>query len=509
MSKYLRLALALWVALFVASWLGAARAQTAPAAAPLDDVLHDMQGAPWAAVEMTAREQAANNGPRFRSAPAQVPFHKSFEGTFTPQDAQTRLAIFSDDGCDVFIDGAKVHAQKDRAQNMTALGESLHKINLSLQPGRAYLVRIDFSNVIYLGQGDMDGVTLFAYTDEAAPNPTATPVVTATPSPTAIPEESWGKLRIFKDNNGELGEEIGSSAGSGAGNGDGLQPMSASTSVESGNATSVGGDIWLVFELHLTPNEWESGHYSARWFYEDLSPVARSTKKVPVSQMLELHEPDVSYFFGGNWHPLPPDNRDLLQEVVMKFRSLVNTRYLLNGPCKLSLQIPDRDENGDYHYENGNVLWKPFNELVFYAQTGPYTSRRYTKLLNCVQHLSIKNLELTSAQGADGNQDYVRHDPESEDLNLVSNSLTFSFEDGDHRAGDRYDWQLLFRETSEPVSSPPLVIAQGTAPVSNGRGKVTVEMPESLSVAFTDSTWCSRSTGSTQSTSQSITLMRV
>jgi len=333
MSKYLRLAALLWVAL----WAGVARAQTA--ASPLDDVLHDMQGAPWQAVEMTAREQAASNGPRFRSAPSQVPFYKSFEGTFTPQDALTRLAIFSDDGCDVSIDGLKVHAQKDRPQNMTVQSQALHKLNFALQAGRAYRVRVDFSNVIYLGEGDMDGVTLFAYTGEAVtPTPTRVAEPTATPvaTPTATPQqESWGRLRIFKNNDGELGEEVGVAQS-------GVAASSVTVRNQAGEAEaetettgpSVGGDIWLTFEFKLAKGErlWTDIE-SAEWYATDLSTTHTTMTKQPVSVCLDDENRSTyvwrngSWVLYSNWSPYYLD-----EDTLVRFESLCNTRTLHNGP---------------------------------------------------------------------------------------------------------------------------------------------------------------------------------
>jgi len=89
----------------------------------------------------------------------------TLEGDFMADINTTSLAIFSDDGSTVTIDGVKVWAGKDQRQTLEVLSQSLHKLPITLNPGQTYHIKIDYSNIVYLGDGDIDGVTLFTWTD--------------------------------------------------------------------------------------------------------------------------------------------------------------------------------------------------------------------------------------------------------------------------------------------------------------------------------------------------------
>ena len=92
----------------------------------------------------------------------------------------TKLAIFSDDGCDVTVDGAKVWSARDQGQALPDLGSSLHELPITLSPG-VHTVQIDYSNTVYnppdpiTGQPtDIDGCTLFVYGGAALSDPIVT-----------------------------------------------------------------------------------------------------------------------------------------------------------------------------------------------------------------------------------------------------------------------------------------------------------------------------------------------
>lgn len=110
-----------------------------------------------------ATKQAKEDGPLYPSAPSTTPAYETFEGNFSPRNNTTRIAIFSDDGCDVYIDGENVHQGKGRGQALPNLTQSLHKIDYSFKSGKIYRIRVEYSNTHYLGAADVDGATLFAY----------------------------------------------------------------------------------------------------------------------------------------------------------------------------------------------------------------------------------------------------------------------------------------------------------------------------------------------------------
>ncbi len=114
----------------------------------------------WNAVLADAASQNEGMGhPYYHST---VLEHQTFEGDYTPT-RRVVLAIFSDDGCDVTVDGTKVWAGQDKPQALPKLDESLHKLGVTLEPNTKHHIKVDYSNVIYAGGGDTDGVTLFAY----------------------------------------------------------------------------------------------------------------------------------------------------------------------------------------------------------------------------------------------------------------------------------------------------------------------------------------------------------
>jgi hypothetical protein len=87
---------------------------------------------------------------------------RTFEGAFTPADAQTTLAVYSDDGCDVYIDGQRVLNRLNTGQALVRPDHSVHGIDFNFVPGQVYAIRVVYSNIRYLGPTDIDGVTLYS-----------------------------------------------------------------------------------------------------------------------------------------------------------------------------------------------------------------------------------------------------------------------------------------------------------------------------------------------------------
>jgi hypothetical protein len=129
----------------------------------LDDVLLNLGPATEADVRIIAAGQANDPaGPKYPSVAVE---QRTFTGLFRPYATSTQLAIFSDDGCDIYVDGTKIHSRLNVGQALPNLGASFHLVTPS-QPweaGRSYLIRIDYSNTIYQGLTDIDGATLFAF----------------------------------------------------------------------------------------------------------------------------------------------------------------------------------------------------------------------------------------------------------------------------------------------------------------------------------------------------------
>ncbi len=137
---------------------------------PLPLPLETMPGKSFADVQAQAKTESGT-GPVWGNAPdpATLPFHATLSGSVTADATMTKLAIFSDDGCDVTVDGVKVWSARDKPQALPDLPNSLHELPVTLTPG-THTVQIDYSNVIYTvadaANGippDIDGCTLFQY----------------------------------------------------------------------------------------------------------------------------------------------------------------------------------------------------------------------------------------------------------------------------------------------------------------------------------------------------------
>src|SRR4051812_39458183 len=88
---------------------------------PLANIFNNMTGADWSTVQLAAGVQATSQ-PVYKSNAIE---EQTYEGYFHPSDTSSKLAIFSDDGCDVVIDDVVVHGKKNQGQALPMLNESL------------------------------------------------------------------------------------------------------------------------------------------------------------------------------------------------------------------------------------------------------------------------------------------------------------------------------------------------------------------------------------------------
>jgi len=122
-----------------------------------------------------AQRQAASGGLPYRSY--KKGDRSSFSGKYTPpelpDDKKGRfvygLALFSDDGCNVTVDGSLIHERMGQGQHLPNIGDSFHVLPTALAPGEPVDITVDYSNIIYdddpdsPGYPDIDGCTLFLY----------------------------------------------------------------------------------------------------------------------------------------------------------------------------------------------------------------------------------------------------------------------------------------------------------------------------------------------------------
>ena len=99
---------------------------------------------------------------------------REFSGDYTPPELPEGeqgsymygLAVFSDDGCDVVIDGETVHSRYKIGQALPRMKQSFHPLPILLQPGKEVHVEVKYSNTRFLINDirpDIDGCTLFLY----------------------------------------------------------------------------------------------------------------------------------------------------------------------------------------------------------------------------------------------------------------------------------------------------------------------------------------------------------
>jgi hypothetical protein len=132
-------------------------------------------------VRAAATEQCEGAGasgvgwPMHPSAPAAdaVPTTEVFEGIYIPRSISSKLALFSDDGCDLSIDDQVLlnNYLKGQALPSIASNESFKVVPTapsSTAPwvgagGTGYFIRVIYSNTLHPDSSDIDGCTLFGF----------------------------------------------------------------------------------------------------------------------------------------------------------------------------------------------------------------------------------------------------------------------------------------------------------------------------------------------------------
>ena len=86
---------------------------------------------------------------------------KTFRGVFKTTSANTRLAIHSDDGSTVTIDGQSTGVSDLGTDTHLKERTSLKTLNTTFTPGQEYCVEIQYSNQA-LTTNDQDGLAMYA-----------------------------------------------------------------------------------------------------------------------------------------------------------------------------------------------------------------------------------------------------------------------------------------------------------------------------------------------------------
>ena len=118
-----------------------------------------------------------------------------FKGQFKCKDNQLVIAVLSDDGVTVKVTNEETViptnvAFYEQGQALPNLDSSLKLVNGSWADGTTYNVEIDYSNICYTGDGDIDGLTLYFCGDvELIPNPD--PIVPDAGISISFPESTY------------------------------------------------------------------------------------------------------------------------------------------------------------------------------------------------------------------------------------------------------------------------------------------------------------------------------
>ena len=88
--------------------------------------------------------------------------YQYFRAVFTPASSTSKLAVHSDDGSKVTVNGSIVVNRFGEDTHMTNLANSFNYIGSSFVSGQEYCVEIFYTNHFHT-TGDVDGVTLYAY----------------------------------------------------------------------------------------------------------------------------------------------------------------------------------------------------------------------------------------------------------------------------------------------------------------------------------------------------------
>lgn len=99
-----------------------------------------------------------------------TPFYKSngletrfYEGDFKAAADTSQLAILSDDGTSVWIDGQLILDGADKGQGFENFDSTFHVLAKTFIKDRLYHLRLQYTNIVHRDNADVDGLSLWAY----------------------------------------------------------------------------------------------------------------------------------------------------------------------------------------------------------------------------------------------------------------------------------------------------------------------------------------------------------
>lgn len=139
--------------------VSAAFGQTAASPWPASGIFFDKGEAGLESVRNTAIAQSTST-PFYKSNGVETIF---YEGYFAPYSNNSKLALLSDDGTSVWIDGAQVLNRAGTGQGFEKFETTFYPLSYSFQAGRTYHLRLQYTNTTHRNDADVDGISLWAY----------------------------------------------------------------------------------------------------------------------------------------------------------------------------------------------------------------------------------------------------------------------------------------------------------------------------------------------------------
>ena len=155
-SFCLRLFLA---AAFVTISSGVSYAQSLPLVSAQESIFSDQGNASYDSVRNAALAQSTS-APFYKSNSVQT---RIYEGYFKPRSNNTKIALLSDDGTSVWINGQKVLSRAGQPQGFEAFDSTFVPLSQSFVAGQIYNLKLEYTNTIHQGAADVDGISLWAY----------------------------------------------------------------------------------------------------------------------------------------------------------------------------------------------------------------------------------------------------------------------------------------------------------------------------------------------------------
>jgi len=154
-----------WFALLLCSACVFGLASTAlaqaptPPPSPLSSILSNKGELGIDSVKNAARSQATGT-PNYKSNGVET---RTFDGYFQAAANTTKLAILSDDGSSVSVDGQQILSRAGQGQGFEDFDSCFSPLSFSFTAGQTYHITVQYTNTVHTGDADVDGVSLWAY----------------------------------------------------------------------------------------------------------------------------------------------------------------------------------------------------------------------------------------------------------------------------------------------------------------------------------------------------------